>query len=130
MIALKGPRIHGPTGAYARIELEFEAPDEASIRSQLERQGLIQVAIVDKQRTDYIIDRCVVSIDTLPYIGSFVEIEGPDEESLHAVRIRLGLAHADAVTESYTELLEKRFAISGRPTRPNLVAVFSNGDRA
>jgi predicted adenylyl cyclase CyaB len=123
-IALKGPRIHQPSGVHRRIELEFEVPDQRHLRTQLETQGLLRTAVIDKRRCEFSIQQCSVALDTVPFIGSFIEIEGPSEEAIEAVRNALDLSAAVAVKENYTELLEREFLKSGRPVRPDLVATF------
>jgi adenylate cyclase class IV len=46
-----------------------------------------------------------VELDELPHLGCFVEIEGPDEQSVLAVRDRLGLA-GPGITKSYLAMLD------------------------
>ncbi|MBZ5728398.1 MAG: class IV adenylate cyclase [Acidobacteriia bacterium] len=123
-VALKGPRIHQPSGVHHRIELEFEVPDPRHLRAQLETQGLIRTAVIDKRRSEFSIQECFVALDTVPFIGSFIEIEGPSAEAIESVRNTLDLSAAVAVKENYTELLEEAFLKCGRPVRPHLVATF------
>jgi adenylate cyclase class 2 len=46
-----------------------------------------------------------VELDELPYLGSFVEVEGPDEATVLAVREQLGLSDRPIVKSSYIALL-------------------------
>jgi len=124
-IALKGPRIHEGSGVHRRIELEFDAPDYRALRAQLDAQGLIRTAVIEKYRYEFSIQGCLVALDTLPFIGVFIEIEGPHAKAIEAVRLSLELSTADPVVDNYTELLEKTFLASGRPVRPRLVATFA-----
>ena len=126
LIALKGPRLHQKGGIHRRIELEFEIPNDSAIRFQLREQGLVPTAVIEKRRSEFSIDTCFVAIDTLPFIGSFVEIEGPDAAAIDSVRESLGLSVCEAVKENYTELIERAFATAGRPVRPNLDASFAS----
>jgi predicted adenylyl cyclase CyaB len=125
-IALKGPRSAGLKGNYRRIELEFEAPDQDRLQAQLDRQGLIRTALIEKQRREFAIELCSVAIDTVPFIGSFIEIEGPSDDDVTAVKSILGLSAAEPVSENYTELLEKEFLAIGRAIRPQLIATFDS----
>jgi adenylate cyclase, class 2 len=127
-VALKGPRAVDSTGVYSRIELEFEVSDESSIRQQIERQGLHRVVVIEKQRSEYVLNDCRVAIDTVPFLGTFIEIEGIDRGYVEAARKLLGLHSVDPVVENYTELLEKHFLAIGRSVRPNLVATFDCPD--
>jgi predicted adenylyl cyclase CyaB len=124
VLALKGPRVYQPGGVHRRIELEFEVSDQPKVRSQLEAQGLVITAVIDKRRREFSIQECLVALDTVPFIGAFIEIEGPSADMIEATRNALRLS-ADMVSkENYTELLEREFLKIGRPIRPHLVATF------
>lgn len=76
-VSFKGPRFPLPTGEQSRIELEVnvEAPTEA--RADWDRQDLVPTWIFEKRRTDYTRGRKeTVSLDEIPEVGWFVEIEG------------------------------------------------------
>jgi adenylate cyclase class 2 len=123
-IALKGPRIYLPNNVYQRIELEFSATDEGEIRGQLASQGLVAPAVIEKQRWVYSSDYAEIAIDRLPFIGSFIEVEGDDSSAIEGVLASLHLSSKDAVRENYTELLEAKFKEIGLPLRPCLQATF------
>ena len=59
----------------------------------------------EKRRETLELDGCKVELDELPHLGSFVEIEGPDEEAVLRVREKLGLADRPIVKTSYIALL-------------------------
>ena len=51
-------------------------------------------------------DNLIITIDTLPYLGSFIEIEGP-EEAIDNAANKLGFSKEDYITEIYSELFNK-----------------------
>jgi adenylate cyclase class 2 len=123
-VALKGPRIYLPGNIYQRIELEFSATNEGEVREQLASQGLLATAVIEKQRWVFSSDYAEIAIDRLPFIGSFIEVEGDDSSSIEAVIASLQLSSKHAVRENYSELLEARFRELGLPLRPGLQATF------
>jgi adenylate cyclase class 2 len=103
-------------GVLDRRELEVTVSDVDAAQQILEALGYIQGAVYDKYRTVYRAGPCHVMLDELP-IGDFVEIEGPDTDSIHLLAAELGLSIDSAVPLSYLALFE-RFC-SGRPLDPN-----------
>jgi hypothetical protein len=63
-------------------------------------------------------------IDSIPFAGTFVEVEGPNHEEILQVVGKLGLALNDSVKENYSELLEAELKARGLPLRPNLRGTF------
>jgi adenylate cyclase, class 2 len=103
-VALKGPRIYLPGNVYQRIELEFSAANEREVRDQLASQGLTATAILEKQRWAFSSEHAEVAIDRLPFIGSFIEVEGDTPSAIETVLASLHLSSKDAVRENYSEL--------------------------
>ncbi len=78
VFAFKGPRFYTATSDYSRLEFQFSV-DEKNLRSELARQGLVQTWFFEKRRTDFkrVGAATRVSLDAVPEIGTFAEIEGP-----------------------------------------------------
>jgi predicted adenylyl cyclase CyaB len=78
IFAFKGPRFYTKTGDSSRLEFQFSMM-ESVLRDQLDKQGLLQTWFFEKRRTDFRSpsERVVVSLDEVPEIGFFAEIEGP-----------------------------------------------------
>jgi adenylate cyclase, class 2 len=123
-VALKGPRIYLPGNVYQRIELEFTAANEEEVREQLASQGLVATAVIEKQRCVFTGENAEIAIDRLPFIGSFIEVEGDTPSAIETVLTSLQLSSNDAVRENYSELLEAKFKEIGLPMRPGLQATF------
>ena len=86
----KGPRLPGKVKARAETELPIDNADAG--RAMLEALGFVHKLNFAKRRRRWHLDGCLVEIDTLPQLGDFVEIEGPHEPAVLAVKQRLGLA--------------------------------------
>jgi predicted adenylyl cyclase CyaB len=123
-VALKGPRIYLPDNVYQRIELEFSAANELEVREQLASQGLVATAVIEKQRWVFTGENAEIAVDRLPFIGSFIEVEGDAPSAIETVLASLQLSSKDAVRENYSELLEAKFKEIGLPLRPGLHATF------
>ena len=123
-VALKSPRVHLASGMTDRIELEFSAASETEVREQLKHQGLKVAAAIEKHRWTFASGGIEIAIDKLPFIGAFLEVEGPDEHTINETLKSLQLSSYEAVRQNYTELLEAKLAEIGLPLRPNLRATF------
>jgi adenylate cyclase class 2 len=105
-VTYKGPK---QRGAYKRRqELEFEVSDPEAVHLLLAALGYAPALVVEKTRQVWELDACQVGLDALPALGSFVEIEGPDEDAIARVQDRLGLGDCSHVPESYACLLAAR----------------------
>ena len=123
-VALKSPRVYLNNNVYKRIELEFSAANEAEVREQIKRQSLIPTAVIEKHRWEFITDDSKVLLDKLPFIGSFLEVEGSSPEVISEVVTKLMLSSYNSVRDNYTELLEAKLKKEGLPLRPSLRATF------
>jgi len=103
VITYKGPRQAGPL--KNREEIEFEVSDAAAATILLERLGYVRTLSFEKRRQSWELDGCTVELDEVPYLGKFVEIEGPDEPTVMRVRERLQLSDRPLIKSSYISLL-------------------------
>jgi predicted adenylyl cyclase CyaB len=123
-IALKSPRIDLPSGMTHRIELEFLAAEGEQIHSQLFRQGLNPTEVSEKERWTFIDKDCEIVLDKLPFIGSFIEIEGPSEEAIHKIVTLLQLTSHEVIRQNYGELMTEKFQELQLPLT-NICATFA-----
>lgn len=93
-------------GAHLRQELEFTVSDFDTARALFEALGYQVYTIYEKYRTTYQLGSVEVVVDELP-TGDFLEIEGPDSESIHRAALQLGLNWDAGIMESYTALFER-----------------------
>ena len=87
----------------SRQEIEFQVSDFGAARRLLEALGYKVSVMYEKFRTTYTLDNLTVVLDEMPF-GSFVEIEGPDAESIRSAAAKLGLDWEARSVASYLAL--------------------------
>jgi len=97
-----------------RREIEIEVGDANSARKLLSALGYEKVLVFEKKRRIWRLGECVVSLDALPLLGDFVEIEGPDEEGIADAQRNLGLANFPQIGESYAFLMDEKLRQLGK----------------
>ena len=111
VLTYKGPAMIGQAVSM-RQEIEFSVSDFQSARHFLEALGY-QVSITyEKYRTMYALGDLVVTLDEMPF-GSFIEIEGPDAESIQAAAENLHLDWEARSVASYLALFDQLCAARG-----------------
>jgi len=96
-------RIDG--GARLRQELEFTVSDFGTAQAVFEALGYEVYMMYEKYRATYILRDLEVVLDEMPY-GDFLEIEGPDGESIQVAAQQLDLNWDARILDSYTVLFE------------------------
>jgi len=99
----KGPRSHGKLKTRSETELIVEGPGQAA--QMLSALGYEAVLMFEKYRCRYLLDSCRIEIDTLPYLGTYVEIEADHEDAVLAAQSRLGMADVPLIRASYIAML-------------------------
>ena len=92
-------------GVRLRKELEFTVSDFDTAKALFEALGFQVYTMYEKYRTTYQLGDVEVVLDEMP-TGDFLEIEGPDSESIRAVADQLDLNWEVRILESYTMLFE------------------------
>jgi adenylate cyclase class 2 len=92
-------------GARLRQELEFTVSNFDTARALLEALGYEVYMMYEKYRTTYKLGNLEVVLDEMPY-GDFLEIEGPDGESIQTAAQRLNINWNARILDSYTVLFE------------------------
>jgi adenylate cyclase class 2 len=77
----------------------------------LENIGLKGHRYQQKIRHTFRFDQVMVDIDTWPRIPTYVELEGPSEEILKSVAMKIGLDWGDAVTFDAKYVIENVYKI-------------------
>ncbi|MHC4259861.1 MAG: class IV adenylate cyclase [Planctomycetota bacterium] len=91
-----------------RAEIEIEIGDGDSAKRLLSQLGYETALVVEKKRRIWRLGPCEVALDELPTLGSFVEIEGPEEKEIASVQKELGLAHLPHIAETYACLMANK----------------------
>ena len=90
-----------------RQEIETEITEAESTKKLLSALGYDKVMVVEKKRRLWQLGGCFVALDQLPLLGAFVEIEGPDEDTIADVQQRLSLADLTHIAKSYAQLTKE-----------------------
>ena len=91
-----------------RQEIELAIENADSAQKLFAELGYKQVLVIEKKRSIWRLGRCEIALDELPLLGSFVEIEGPEEDKIAEVQKNLGLAHLPHIVETYACLMAKK----------------------
>ena len=97
-----------------RQEIEIEIKGADSVEKLLSALAYEKVLVFEKRRRIYRLGGCVVALDELPLLGSFLEIEGPDDKKIADVQKNLGLADLPHITESYASLVAKKQIVNSK----------------
>lgn len=105
LLCFKGPRQSG--NLKLRQEIEFGVDDSDKARAFLAALGFNPFLIVKKHRELWKHGGCEVCLDTVERLGTFIEIEGPDAETVRQVLHDLKMEKLPTITDSYAALLAK-----------------------
>ena len=114
VLTVKGPLQPGPL--KSREENELIVADATEALRFLEALGYRPVLTFEKRRETWELADCKVELDELPQLGRFVEIEGPGEAAVLAVRNSLGLGGRPVIKASYVALLIDHLKKHSLPT--------------
>jgi len=103
VLTYKGPANAGPIKSRPELELTIADPDGA--RELLSAIGFVEILAYQKRRESWQCCSCSVELDELPNLDRFVEIEGPDRQTIVEARRRLGLAEVTVADQSYLAML-------------------------
>jgi len=105
LVTMKGP-MH--VGQFKnREEIQFSADDAEAVRKIFENLGFKSTLSFQKRRETWLFGGCEVALDEMPYLGTFVEIEGQSEAVIAAARASLGLADLPPINTGYISLLSR-----------------------
>jgi adenylate cyclase class 2 len=103
ILTYKGPRQHGSLKSRDEIEVTVGSPADAI--ALLECLGYSRMLSFEKKRQTWKLEGCTVELDQVPFLGCFIEIEGPREEAVLKVRDALGLSDLPMLKGSYVAML-------------------------
>jgi len=90
LLTYKGPRLKGTAGK-SRREIQTHLSDPTAAADIMRALGVRPVWTIQKRRAEYRFGPCLVTLDELPILGCFVEIEGPGVREIERVRCKLPL---------------------------------------
>lgn len=104
-VTFKGPRRKAQF--KTRPETEFSADDPDAVRAMLENLGYQPTLSFEKRRETWNFAGCKAALDELPYLGTFVEVEGKSERDVSAALDALGLADLPQIYTGYVSLVAR-----------------------
>ncbi|MEN6409411.1 MAG: class IV adenylate cyclase [Anaerolineaceae bacterium] len=102
VLTYKGPS-QAREDVSARQEIEVIVSDFTAAQHLLEALGMVVVFLYEKQRTTYDLNGVKVTLDEVPF-GHFIEVEGPDAETIKAVAKKLDVSWDARSTSSYSAI--------------------------
>lgn len=111
VLTYKGPQRQGAS-VSSRQEIEFQVSDFTAARHLLEALGYQVAVTYEKYRTTYQYGDLVVTLDEMPF-GSFIEIEGPDADSIRVAAADLHLDWEARSATSYLALFNQLCTVRG-----------------
>lgn len=122
----KGTRSKG-ISSRPEYNVNIQRNELANLTKVLEGLGYRPSFVYEKKRETWKFPdvKVTVEIDELPYIGHFLEIEGPDSDVIEQVIDQLGVRHFERCSGSYIKLLRdemKRRKVKGIEARFNTSA--------
>ena len=92
-------------------EIEIDVSDMDQAAKILKKIGLIPRRYQQKYRHKFVIDGVTVDIDTWPKVPTYVELDGPSEESLKNLAAKLELDWGKVVFEDARRTIENRYGV-------------------
>ncbi|MDK1032337.1 MAG: class IV adenylate cyclase [Planctomycetia bacterium] len=117
-VTFKGPREAG--AMKSRPEWNVEVSGARAAAAMFEALGFSETFYYEKHREKWRAGPCEICLDEAPFLGWFVEVEGPGEKAIRETLENLGLAEKKIIVESYIHLLAEHLAESG--TEPSRAA--------
>jgi adenylate cyclase class 2 len=105
LTTMKGPLQGGQF--KTREEIQFSADEPDAVRKIFENLGFKSTLSFQKRRETWLFAGCEVALDEMPYLGTYVEIEGKSEVSISAARASLGLSELPLISTGYISLLSR-----------------------
>ena len=115
ILTYKGPR--QKSHFKSRTEIEIEVSEFEVAAELLNALGFKKSLVFEKRRWVWQMSNCVVCLDELPLLGSFIEVEAPGEEPIAESLLKLQLADMPHINESYAHLLRAKLAEIGSDKR-------------
>ncbi len=95
-------------------EITVEVDDFEKTCQFLTAIGLTQTSYQETKREKWLFGNCEITIDTWPWIPTFVEIEADDEELLKNVANKLGFNWSDAMHGSVETVYQKYYNVTNQ----------------
>jgi adenylate cyclase class 2 len=101
----------------SRREIGIKVDKAQELAELFEQLGYVLRLALEKKRSLWDYHDCKIALDELPLIGKFVEIEGPNDETIEQVQKDLGLENLKHEPASYAHLIEAAAVKAGLKKR-------------
>jgi len=125
VLTYKGPQ--GQSRYKQRQEIQTTVDDPQATRDLLEQLGFCQSLLFEKRRESWLLNCCRIELDSLPLLGTFVEVEGPSEQDITRILEQLQLDKEDLIKTPYPTLLREYLRRTENPSRQIRL---TDGDRS
>ena len=115
VLTYKGPQ--GQSLYKQRQEIQTTVNDPQALTALLEELGFSQSLLFEKRRESWLLNPCRIELDTLPLLGTFVEVEGPSEQNITQILKQLQLDKEALIKTPYPTLLQKHLQKTDNPSR-------------
>lgn len=112
----------GPSAVDTTLEAEIVVSDFELTKNLLEAMGFDALRYQENYREEWKLGEVTLDVDTWPDLPTFLEVEGPDEQSVHDAANMLGLSLTRA---SYGSVDEVYLAVLGRDILAEPALTFS-----
>jgi adenylate cyclase class 2 len=103
--------------ATGTIEIEFKIDQAEKMKAFLEAMGLVMDREQEKYRHKFNLGEVVVDIDTWPKIPTYVELEGPTEESIKNAAKILGFDYSKGLFGTADIVIREVYGLELRKLR-------------
>jgi len=103
--------------ATGTVEIEFNIDQPEKLKAFLEELDLALARENEKIRHKFMLGDVTIDIDTWPKVPTYVEIEGPSEQSIMDAAAKLGFDYAKAEFGTAQQVIEEKYGIPVRRLR-------------
>jgi predicted adenylyl cyclase CyaB len=101
-LTYKGPR--GKSVFKSREEIQVRVDDFDAMKNILLGLGYKEHLTVDKIRQIWQLEQCEICLDDVMHLGTFIEVEGPDEKTIAGILEKLGLDKTEHISKGYAKM--------------------------
>ena len=91
-----------------RQEIDIPVPADSEADELLKALEFKKALVIEKKRSLWKLDDCLVALDEVSGLGNFIEIEGANDKKIANVQKKLNLEHLSHIKKSYADLIADR----------------------
>lgn len=107
VFTFKGKTMKAKYKTCEEHNVELDAEEGEQMVTIFKALGYEKFFEYQKFRSHCELDGCTVCVDELPYIGHFIEVEGPNHREIEKVLARFDLENRLSITQGYRRLLKE-----------------------